>query len=92
MEFKQKKVTVEGVEYTLQKLPIRKALEIRQKWTLPNGTTSDLIMYEECLKHIVVEPKVKIDDFEELYELELLVGECLTFQFLEKKKKTSKDK
>lgn len=87
MEFKQKKVTVEGVEYTLQKLPVRQALELRQKWTLPNGLTDDVKMADECLKHIVVTPKVTLDDFEEINELEMLVAECVVFQYLEKQKK-----
>lgn len=85
--FKTKQVTVNDVEYTLQKLPVRQALELRQKWTLPNGLTDDIIMADECFKHIVVEPKVKLDDFEDINELEMLVAECVVFQYLEKQQK-----
>lgn len=92
MEFEQKKVTVKGKEYVLQKLPIRKALEIRQKWTLPSGITDDVTMYDECLANIVVSPKVKMEDFEDISELELLVAECVFFQYMAKKAETLKDK
>lgn len=81
MEFEQKTVEVMGKEYVLQKLPVRKALELRMKWTLPSGITDDVVMFEECLKNIVVSPKVKLDEFENLSELELLVAECLFFQY-----------
>lgn len=92
MEFEQKKVTVMGKEYILQKLPIRKALEIRQKWTLPSGITDDVTMYDECLEHIVVSPKVKIEDFDNISELEQLIAQCVFFQYMAKKPENSKDK
>lgn len=92
MEFKQKKVMVEGVEYTLQKLPIREALQLRQKWLLPNGGTDELIMSDECLKHIVVMPKVKLDDFEDIITLETLVAECVVFQYMERQTKETSEK
>lgn len=92
MEFEQKTVEVMGKKYVLQKLPIRKALEIRQKWTLPSGMTDDVVMYDECLANIVVNPKVKIEDFEDLGELELLITECLFFQYMAKKPEISDKK
>lgn len=92
MEFKQKTVTVEGKDYVLQKLPVRQALALRQSWTLPTGMTDDVTMYDACLKHIVVNPKVTIEDFDNIAELEQLIGECVFFQYVEKKEKTSTDK
>lgn len=92
MEFEQKTVEVKGKKYVLQKLPIRKALEIRQKWTLPTGIADDVTMYDECLANIVVSPKVKMEDFEDISELELLVAECVFFQYMAKKVENLKDK
>ncbi|ERT62221.1 hypothetical protein [Peptoniphilus sp. BV3C26] len=92
MAFEQKTVKVMEKEYVLQKLPIRKALEIRQKWTLPSGITDDVTMYDECLANIVVNPKVKIEDFDDLGELELLIAECLFFQYMVKNPKSSEKK
>lgn len=92
MDFEQKTVKVMGKEYVLQKLPIRKALELRQKWTLPSGITDDITMADECLANIVVNPKVKMEDFEEISELELLVAECVFFQYSAKKAESLKNK
>lgn len=85
-DFKQKKVEVNGTEYTLQKLPVREALELRQKWGSKETASGvdDIKMAELCLEHIVVVPKVKIDDFEDVSVLEKLVVECINFQFVGK--------
>ena len=83
MNFKQKKVTVNDVEYTLQKMPIRPALAMRQKWQ-KNGNIDDIIMCDEVFKNIVVEPKVKLDDFEFVEDAEELASECISFQYLGK--------
>lgn len=85
--FEQKTIKVNEKEYVLQKLPIRKALEIRQKWTLSSGLTDDVVMADEVFKHIVVEPKVKLDDFEDVAEVEEIVAQAVVFQYVEKQKK-----
>lgn len=81
MDFEQKVIEVRGKEYTLQKLPLRKAMEIRQKWILSNGGYDDIAMCDECFKHIVVSPKVKLDDFTSLTEVEEIVTKALEFQY-----------
>lgn len=85
MQFEQKTVTVGGKEYVLQKIPVKQALEMKQKWQLPGGVVNDLVLYQECLKNIVVSPKVTIDDFEEYPVLEELIGQCVFFQYMERK-------
>lgn len=85
-QFKQKKVTVNGVEYTLQKMPVREALKLRQRWgSKETGSgIDDIKMAELCLENIVVMPKVKIDDFENVGDLEELIIECVNFQYVGK--------
>lgn len=85
-EFKQKKVEVEGVEYTLQKMPIREALKLRQRWSSKETASGvdDIKMAELCLENIVVMPKMKLDDFESIDALEKLIVECVNFQYLGK--------
>lgn len=85
-QFKQKKVTVNGVEYTLQKMPVREALKLRQRWSskdTPSGV-DDIKMAELCLENIVVMPKLKLDEFEDIPALEELIVECINFQYLGK--------
>lgn len=85
-EFKQKKIEVEGVEYTLQKMPIREALKLRQRWSSKETASGvdDIKMAELCLENIVVMPKMKLDDFESIDALEKLIVECVNFQYLGK--------
>lgn len=85
-QFKQKKVTVNGVEYTLQKMPVREALKLRQRWGSKDTASGidDIKMAELCLENIVVIPKVKMDDFENVEDLEKLIVECINFQYVGK--------
>ena len=66
-KFEQKNIAVGDTEYVLQKLPTRKALEIN--------------LYDEVLEHIVVNPKCRVDDFDDISELQELGAEALNFQF-----------
>lgn len=85
-QFKQKKVTVNGVEYTLQKMPVREALRLRQRWGSKETASGidDEKMADLCLENIVVMPKVKMDDFENVEDLAELIKECIDFQYVGK--------
>ena len=80
-KFEQKTITVGDKDYVLQKLPTRKALEIKQKWLDSNGQIIELNLYDEVLEHIVVNPKKTVDDFDDISELQTLGTEALNFQF-----------
>jgi len=80
-KFEQKNIAVGDTEYVLQKLPTRKALEIKQKWLDANGQIIELNLYDEVLEHIVVNPKCRVDDFDDISELQELGAEALNFQF-----------
>ncbi|CAG7592100.1 hypothetical protein PEPTYR26121_01493 [Peptoniphilus tyrrelliae] len=80
MELKTKKVIVDNKEYTLQKLPVREAFKLRDSW-IENGNVNQEKMYDKLLEHIVVVPKVKLDDFEDLETVEALGIECINFVY-----------
>ena len=80
-----KKVTVDGVEYTLQKLPVRQALELRDQWQV-DGAVDNVKMFDMVLEHFVVHPKKTLDDFEDVVVVEELVGEALKYQYRTKGK------
>lgn len=80
-----KTVEVEGKEFTLQKLPVRPALEIRSRCRDKNGNPDDIKLYEELLEHVVVSPKMKLDDFEDVNTLEELMKKVLEYQYQGKK-------
>lgn len=75
-----KTVTVEGKDYTLQKLPVRAGLEVRQNCRT-NGDIDDIKFYEQMLEHIVVAPKMKLDDFDDIGHLEKLMKEVMEYQY-----------
>lgn len=85
-QFKQKKVTVNGVEYTLQKMPVREALKLRQRWGSKETASGidDEKIADLCLENIVVMPKVKIENFDNVEDLAELIKACIDFQYLGK--------
>lgn len=76
----QKKVTINGTEYTLQKVTPREWLRMRDRCKNKHGQPIEERMYDEVLEHIVVHPKKKLDDFTDLQELEELVAAAIRFQ------------
>jgi hypothetical protein len=66
-------------EYTLQKIAVREWLKLRKRCKV-EGELDDEMFYAEILEHIVVAPKVSIDDFEEIEDLEEVMKEAITFQ------------
>lgn len=81
---KNKKVKISGVEYELQGLPTREALELRKSWQV-KGEVDEITMYESILEHVVINPKVTIDDFESVSDLEELMVEASQFVYSKKK-------
>lgn len=76
----QKKVTIAGVEYTLQKLPPREYTRLRARSSDRSGLLNEERYLDEVLEHIVVDPKVKLDDFEDYAAVEEVVAEATNFQ------------
>lgn len=76
-----KKVKVDGTEYTIQRLPVREAIELRSQWQ-----ESELVMFEMILEHFVIEPRVSLDDFEDVITVEKLASEVLDYQYKSKGK------
>ena len=62
---KEKKETIEGVEYTLKKLPPREWARLRDRTKNRFGNIIEENFMSEILEHIVIDPKVSLDDFEE---------------------------
>ena len=62
---KEKKETIEGVEYTFKKLPPREWARLRDRCKNRHGNILEENMMSEVLEKIVVDPPVKLDDFED---------------------------
>ena len=75
-----KKITVNGTEYTLQKMYPRPWLQLQTRIKNKYGIPIEEKLYDEIFKHVVVEPKVSLDDFTDFNEVEEIVAEAVRFQ------------
>lgn len=75
----QKKVTVEGVEYTLQFPGHREATRIQDRIQTETGGVSNEKFTEELFEHVIVDPKVSWDYFDENEGFEEVIKEAATF-------------
>ncbi|MFB7302620.1 hypothetical protein [Heyndrickxia sporothermodurans] len=63
---KQKKVTVGGVEYTLQHPGVKRAFEITDDAMKPNQQVPSMMkLFEAYMKDVIVEPKTDWDYWDE---------------------------
>ena len=80
MSDKQKQVEVNGNDYTLQKIPPREWVRLRERTKDRMGRINEENFISEILKHVVVDPPgLKMDDFEEYWEVEEVVQEAVSF-------------
>jgi len=63
--FQQKNVDIDGVTYTLQKIPFKFYLELNDRCTNRNGVLMKTQYSEELFKHCVVSPKVTLASFDD---------------------------
>ena len=73
-------ININGTEYELQKVPPRQWFRMRERTKNKNGLPIEEKLYSEILEHIVVSPKVTLDDFEEVEDIEELMKEAIEFQ------------
>ncbi len=76
----QKTVEVNGKDYTLQKITPREWARLRDRCKNRYGTISEEQFMSEIMKHIVVEPKVTLDDFTDWADTQEVVNEAVRFQ------------
>ena len=75
-----KELTVSGVKYKLQKLVPSQWLKLRERCKNKTGIgMNDLKLMEEILEHIVVTPKIGIDDLD-WPDLDELTTKAVEFQ------------
>ncbi|MEK4520014.1 hypothetical protein NSS64_32545 [Paenibacillus sp. FSL H8-0122] len=78
--FQQKKITTKsGKEYTLQHPGVRNVTKITDRVKNKHGIPSDERLAEEMLQHVIVEPKMRLDDFDSYMEMTEIVGKAFAF-------------
>lgn len=78
--FKQKtETTKSGTVYTLQHPGVRNVTKITDRIKNKHGIPSDERLAEEMLQHVIVEPKMRLDDFESYMEMTEIVSKAFAF-------------
>jgi len=76
---KQKKVEIKGQEYLLQHPGVRNVTKITDRIKNKHGIPSDEKMADEMLTHVVVDPKVRMESFDDYGEMSELVNKAFLF-------------
>lgn len=75
----KKQVEIEGTEYTLQHPGTRAYTQIQDRIQREGGKMSSEKLAEELFKHVIVEPKVDFDYFDEHDGFDEVIEEAMTF-------------
>jgi len=76
----QKTITVGGKEYVIQKVPPREWTRMRDRSKDRNGNIVEERLIDEMFKHMVIDPKVSMDDFEDWAEVQDIFDAVAAFQ------------
>ena len=74
-----KKVTVRGVEYTLQNMPFKEFYKMQERNRDAGGNQVPSGIYEEVFSNVVINPKVSWENFDDVDEIEELMVEAFRF-------------
>ena len=75
----QKKFKIKGTEYTFQKLSNREFIKL-QKRCKSGGDIDEEIFYDEIFEHIVINPKISLDDDIPFDTLDEVAKQAMMFQ------------
>ena len=90
---RKKEVTIEGKVYKLQAIPFKNYMQFLDKHTNKHGVLMKTPYIEDMLEHCVIEPKVKLSDFDDDFAAGMeLVAEIESFLQSKSDSKPSKKK
>lgn len=75
----QKKVTIDGIEYTLQFPGVREVVRMRDRNKNNAGQLVEEKYYEDVMKNVIVDPKTNWDYWEEHDGFKEIMDEAATF-------------
>lgn len=79
------KKEINGVEYTFQKLSAMDWIRLKERSTDEKGILRDSLFFEEIAEHVIVDPKIDLEEFEDAEELTEIMR-AATFLHIGKKK------
>lgn len=85
----QKKITIRGVEYTIQNMPLKEFYKMQERNRDAHGNPIASSLYDEAFANVIVSPKVTWENYDDIDEVEELMGEV--FRFLRRRKDSKAD-
>ena len=76
----KKTENINGVEYTFQKMPPRQWARLQDRCQNRYGVSLMEKLFSEILEHIVIDPKITLDDFQDWDTVEEVVRAASRFQ------------
>lgn len=74
------KKKINGVEYTFQRLLAMDFVRMKERATNEKGQILDSAMFEELAEHVIVDPKIDLEEFDDVVELSEIMEEAISFQ------------
>lgn len=88
---RRKTVKINGKEFELQTIPFKSYMELSDKHMGPHGIVKQSEFIEELFEHCVINPKIKMSDFDDDYDTAMrLVNEIESFLKSKPDRKSSK--
>lgn len=75
----EKKVEIRGKEYTFKKIPPREWVRLKDRCKNRFGNVIEEKFLAEIFEHLVVNPKVSLDDFEDWSECQEVANAAIAF-------------
>lgn len=82
---KQTKITINKIEYTFQKVSAMEFIRIKERATDDKGIMRDSLFFEEMAEHVIVDPKIDLETFDDVQELDEIM-KAATFLHIGKKR------
>ncbi len=76
----QKVIKIGDTEFTLQKISPREWARLKDRCKDKNGNLKEENLMDEVIKHMVIDPDMRFDDFTDYSAAEEVVREAVSFQ------------
>ncbi len=81
------KKKINSTEYTFQKLPAMEMVRLKERATDTSGNLVESLLFEELAEHVIVNPRLDLEEFEDYGELMEIMKVALDFQLAKSQRK-----
>ncbi len=81
------KKKINSTEYTFQKLPAMEMVRLKERSSDDRGNLIESLLFVELAEHVIVNPKLDLEEFQDYGELMEVMKEALDFQLAKSQRK-----